>query len=435
MGAEAEKVDLIVVGAGLAGLSCALEATRSGLNVLVIERGDHPGAKNVTGGRIYLEPVRPLMPEGFFAGAPLERPVTHESLALLGPSSSVTLSLTSESMRSGEPSSFTILRSRFDRWLGEQVEAAGAFVVPQAVATELLRDGGRVCGVRAGDEELEADGVVLADGVLSFLAREAGLAPPLEPGGHALGIKEVVSLDASRIEDRFALLEGEGAARLFLGDLTHGMVGGGFLYTNRDSISIGMVVSLEDLGDRADDAQQSHELLDSFKQRPEIRPLLEGAETVEYSAHLIPEPKPGALPARVSDGVLVAGDAAGLVVNHGFTVRGMDLAMASGVLAARACLEAREKGDWSASTLGVYDELLEGSFVLGDVGRHSSMPGFLRRRRLYETYPRELCTLLEEIFRVGPDGKDRLFPSAWKRIRRTFLSMDGLGDLWAARKL
>ena len=435
MGADDEKVDLIVVGAGLAGLSCAYEAARSGLGVLLLERGDHPGAKNVSGGRMYLEPVRDLLPPDFWQDAPFERPVTSESLVLMGPSSSATLSFASESMRADPPSSYTILRSRFDRWFGEQVEAAGAFVVPQAVATGFLRDGDRITGVRAGDEDLEADVVVAADGALSMLAREAGLAPALAPAGHALGIKEVIALDPGRIEDRLALAPGEGAARLFLGDLTRSMVGGGFLYTNRDSISLGLVVSLEDLGGRPDEADGSHALLDAFKERPEIRTIVQGGETVEYSAHLIPELPAGDLPTRVADNLLVAGDAAGLVINHGITVRGMDLAVASGVLAARACVRAREAGDFSASGLSEYDRLLEESFVMRDVERHSAAPGFLSRRRLYETYPREICDLLEDLFRVGPDGKERLYPPAWKRLRSTFLSMDGLKDLWAARKL
>jgi hypothetical protein len=104
-------------------------------------------------------------------------------------------------------------------------------------------------------------------------------------------------------------------------------------------------------------------------------------------------------------------------------------------MAGRACIGAKERGDYSQSALDEYDRLLEESFVLGDVVRHAAAPGFLARRRLYEVYPKEVCDLLEELFRVGPDGKERLFPGAWKRIRRTFLSADGLGDLWAARKL
>jgi electron transfer flavoprotein-quinone oxidoreductase len=435
MGADVDKVDVIVVGAGLAGLACALEAARRELAVLVVERGDHPGAKNVSGGRLYLAPVRDMMPEGFFDDAPLERPVTHESLCLMTPRSSMTLDFTSESLRAGPPRSYSVLRSRFDRWFGERAEAAGAFVVPQAVAGGLLREDGRVVGVRAGDEELVADVVVAADGALSLLSREAGLAPELSPRGQAMGIKQVIGLDSGRIEDRFALLTGEGAARLFLGDVTRSMVGGGFLYTNAETVSVGIVIDLEELAGRTPDAEGTHEIMDAFLERPEIRPLVAGGETVEYSAHLIPEMSHDALPRRVTDGMLVAGDAAGFTINHGVTVRGMDLALASGVLAARAIAEAKEAGDFSADGLGAYDRLLADSFVIKDLVAHGRTGEFLRRRRLYDVYPRALCDVLEGLFEVGPGGKERLYPAAWRKLRATLVNMEGLKDFWAARRI
>ncbi len=435
MGSDVDRVDLIIVGGGLAGLACAIEASRLELAALVVERGDRTGSKNVSGGRLYMAPVRPLFPDGFFDDAPMERAVTHEQLVLLSPSSSLTLDFTSEAFRQGPPSSFTVLRARLDRWLGEKVEASGAFVVPQAVATELIRENGRVKGVRAGDEELLADVVVAADGALSFVGREAGLAGPLEPAGCALGIKEVIKLDPARIEDRFALLPGEGCARLFLGDITAGMAGGGFLYTNTDSISLGVVIPLDDLAGRPADARGSHELLDAMKERSEIGPLVEGGEIVEYSAHLIPEPGPDRRPGRVADGLLVAGDAAGLVINHGITVRGMDLALASGVLAARAVGHAKKAGDAGAATLSEYERLLAESFVGKDMQRHAHVPAFLERRRLYERYPAAVCEIVEGLFEVGPDGKQRLYPRAARLVRKTLLDMDTLSDLWAARKL
>jgi electron transfer flavoprotein-quinone oxidoreductase len=196
-----------------------------------------------------------------------------------------------------------------------------------------------------------------------------------------------------------------------------------------------VVVSLEDLGARPPDAEGAHALLDAFKDRPEIRPLVEGGETVEYSAHLVPELAIEELPKRVTNGFLVAGDAAGFAINHGVTVRGMDLALASGVLAARACMHAKKSNDFSAGVLAEYDRLLERSFVLKDMRRHAGAPGFLRRRRLYDKYPKAMCDLMEEVFKVGPDGKARMFPAASRLIRRTFFGLSGMRDLWAARKL
>jgi electron transfer flavoprotein-quinone oxidoreductase len=432
---EVERIEMVVVGGGLAGLACAREAAAGGMGVLVIERGDHPGAKNVTGGRIYLEPIRSLLPEGFWEGAPLERRVGRETLTLACSSSSTSLTYEGEPLRSDGAGSFTVLRSRLDRWMAGRAEEAGATIVPQTVVTGLLRKDGRVAGVTAGDEEIEADVVVAADGALSFLGREVGLLPSFGPAGHALGIKEVVALDAGKIEDRFALPPGEGCARLFVGAVTGGMPGGAFLYTNRESVSAGVVVALEDLGGRPSGADGAHALLDAFKRRPEVKPLLEGGETVEYSAHVVPELPAESLPRRVADGLLLAGDAAGLVLNHGVTVRGMDLAIASGVLAARACTEAKRRGDYSATGLAAYDALLDGSFVGKDLARHTSTHSFLRRKRIYDHYPCAVCGIMEHVFGVGPDGKERLYPEAAARARKGFVSWEALKDLMAARKL
>ena len=435
MGADVERIEMVVVGGGLAGLACAREAAAAGMSVLVIERGDHPGAKNVTGGRLYMDPIRSILPEGFWEGAPLERPVTRETITLAGRESSVDVSFTGESRRRDQPRSHTVLRSRLDRWMAGKAEEAGATIVPQTVVTGLLREGGRVVGVKAGDEDITADVVVAADGALSFLGREAGLLPRIGPGGHALGIKEVVALGAGRIEDRFALLPGEGCARLFVGAVTSGLPGGAFLYTNRESVSIGIVIGLEAVAGRPEKAQGTHEILDAFKARPEVRPLLEGGETVEYSAHAIPELPARDMPRRVAAGLILAGDAAGMVLNHGVTVRGMDLAIASGVMAARACAAAKKRGDWSEASLSAYDDLLAGCFAGRDLARHPHSHSFLGRERLYGLYPEAICGIAEKVFEVGPDGKERIWPEAAAIARKAFLGWDGIRDLLEARKL
>ncbi len=435
LGADVERIEMVVVGGGLAGLACAREAAAGGMSVLVLERGDHPGAKNVTGGRLYMDPIRSFLPDGFWEGAPLERAVTRETLTLVGAASSVDVSFTGESQRRDPPPSFTVLRSRLDRWMAGKAEEAGVTVVPQTVVTGLMREGGRVTGVKAGDEEIPADVVVAADGVISLLGREAGLLPPLGPVGYALGVKEVVALDPEKIEDRFSLLPGEGCARLLVGAVSAGLTGGAFVYTNRDSISLGVVLGVEDMAARKADAAGSHAIMDAFRERPEIRPLVRGGEVVEYSAHLVPELPAASLPRRVADGLLLVGDAAGLVLNHGVTVRGMDLAIASGVMAGRACLEAKRRGDWSAASLSAYDALVAVNFVGRDLERHAAAHGFLGRARIHGYYPQAVCDIMEGVFGIGPDGKERLYPDAAARARKAFMTWDGLEDFLAARKL
>ncbi|MCJ7664002.1 MAG: FAD-dependent oxidoreductase, partial [Desulfobacterales bacterium] len=163
-----ERIDAVVVGGGLGGLTCAYCLAQEGMQVLVLERGDHPGSKNVTGGRIYLRPLRPYLPE-LWEAAPLERAVTKEVITMLGEGSSLTMQFTSDKFRESPAHSYTILRSRFDKWLGERVAEKGGFVVPQRRVTDLMREDGRIVGVISDGEEIRADVVIAADGALSLM--------------------------------------------------------------------------------------------------------------------------------------------------------------------------------------------------------------------------------------------------------------------------
>src|SRR4030042_2292600 len=154
-----DKVDVIIVGGGLAGLSCAHEVADSGMTVIVLERGDYSGSKNVTGGRIYLRPLRNYLPD-LWKEAPLERHVTKEFITLLGQNNSTTFEFYSDRFNQEPYPSYTILRAKFDRWLADLVTEKGGFVIPQKTVDDLIRDGEKVIGVRAGDEEIGADWVV-----------------------------------------------------------------------------------------------------------------------------------------------------------------------------------------------------------------------------------------------------------------------------------
>jgi electron transfer flavoprotein-quinone oxidoreductase len=347
---------------------------------------------------------------------------------------STTVSYRGDRLAGQPPHSATVLRGKLDAHLGEKVAERGAFVIPSTPVRELVLDDDRVTGVKAGEETFAADVVVLATGALSLLAPQAGLEAPLTAERFAVGVKEVRSLERSRLEDRFGLEASEGEARLFVGAVTGGQMGGGFLYTNAESISLGIVLGLGSYCS-ATHVAGTAELLEAFKERPELRPLLRDTKLEEYSAHVIPEGGLDAAPARVKDGLLLLGDAAGLCLNHGLTVRGMDLALASGVLAARAILAAREKGDFSATGLAAYNRLLEESFVLQDMKTFRNAPRVLGRDRFYTVYPREVCDLLGELFFFGEGPKARLFSTAWSRFRREFLSLNGLADAWKARRL
>jgi len=151
-----EKVDVIIVGGGLAGLSCAYELADSGMTVLVLERGDFSGSKNVTGGRIYLRPILPYLPD-IWEQAPLERHVTKEVFTAMGKTNSTTFEFYSDRFNQEPYPSYTILRAKFDRWFADLVTEKGGFVIPQKTVDDLIIEDGRVIGVKSGDEEIGAD--------------------------------------------------------------------------------------------------------------------------------------------------------------------------------------------------------------------------------------------------------------------------------------
>jgi electron transfer flavoprotein-quinone oxidoreductase len=385
----------------------------------------------VTGGRIYLDPVRGVLPD-LWDDAPLERHVVREVLTLMGEHSSTSICHYNDTRTQPPYSSYTILRAKFDRWLAEKVGEKGIFVIPQKRVDDLLMDGPRVNGVRAGEEEIPAEVVVAADGVLSFLAEKAGLRKKFQPEQFAVGYKEVIRLDKEKIEDRFNLGSDEGTAQLFVGSLTKGMMGGGFLYTNQDSISLGMVVGLAALNSK-EPREEVYQLLDQFKARPELQRLIEGGETVEYSAHLIPEGGIKAKPTLVTDGLIVVGDAAGLGLNMLITVRGMEYAIISGVLAAEAITKAKEKGDFSASTLSCYEDLVNQSIIIKDLETFQGSVEILKNPRLFALYPQAVCDLFEKLMHVDDKPKEKLSTTAYRELRKTLLTLRGIRDLWSLR--
>ena len=214
---------------------------------------------------------------------------------------------------------------------------------------------------------------ILADGVNSLLTEQAKLATKPQPHQLAVSVKETISLPAQVISDRFRAADDEGTAWLFAGAATQGHAGGGFLYTNRESISIGLVATLSDL---CTSQVPIYQMMEDFKGHPAVAPLLAGGKLVEYSGHLIPEGGFNMVPTLYADGCLATGDAAMLCINLGYQVRGMDYAVASGSLAAEAALEALEAGDVSAAKLAGYQAKLEDSFVLQDLG---GLPAASRR--------------------------------------------------------
>ncbi len=414
--------DVVVVGAGPAGSAAALVAARAGRRVLLIERGEYPGSKNVSGAAFYGTPILRDLLGDFWETAPLERRVRRRVLHLTAPGSDFALDYSSEAFTADPPNAFTLLRPRFDRWLAGQAVEAGARLLVETVVDDLLTDGrGRVAGVRTRNPggEIDAGVVIAADGVNSFLARRAGLQRELKAADVSLGVKEILGLERERLEERFNLNGTDGVVHEYLGSVTGGVRGGAFLYTNLDSLSVGVIVQLSSL---AASGRRPYEILQEFKRHPSVQPLVRGARLREYSAHLVPEAGWKMLSRLHGHGILVAGDAAGLCFATGLWLEGINYAIVSGMAAGETAAEAVAAGDTSERRLAAYGRRLLDHHVVSDFERFRTAPGLIHSRRMQEVYPELVNQIASDIFHSRGTAKPKLLPLLRARTRAAGLS-------------
>jgi electron transfer flavoprotein-quinone oxidoreductase len=411
--------DAIVVGGGPAGCTCSYTLAKSGLKTLLVERGKFPGAKNMWGGVYYGPALNRLFP-GFWEEAPVERYILHHRFSLLTQDSSFSAEFTSKRFSDSPYNGFSLLRSKFDRWLASKVEQAGAIVASGLQADDLLWKGNQVTGIKAGGDELPSSVVVACDGANSLLTEKAGLQKKPSPHDFKLGIKEVIQIPRNLMEQRFNLAGEEGIAWEFIGSFTRGLPGGAFIYTNKESLSLGVVVQLSAL---AKNNVRANDLLEEFKNHPAVESLLVDGQLVEYSSHLIPVSGKAMMPKLFTDGFLVAGDAASFLLATGLILEGANFAIASGIAAAETVIKAKQMGDFSRNSLSDYSNLLKQSFVLKDLKTFKKAPRFLENPRLYRQYPELVCDLAEKILTHQGSPRKKI----WKQLRE---SMDGKISFW-----
>lgn len=421
-----KQFQAIVIGAGPAGSSAALTMARAGLDVALVERGTFPGEKNMFGGVLHRLPSLEAVFPDFWERAPLERHISKKGVTFMTGDSSFTTTIEAGNFDQAPYNGYTIFRPRFDRWLADEAVNAGATLINRATVDELVMKQGRVTGVTISGRSgaLHAPVVVAADGVLSMTAKKAGLRQPsFDPGQMAVGVKALLDMPRELIDDRFGLVRDQGFANEFVG-CTGGVRGGGFLYTNYDSLSIGLVFHLASL---RTSGKTPYDLLNDFLAQPQVAKMICGGRLREYSAHLIPEGGYNMVPELVGDGILVAGDAAALCNATGLNLEGINLASQSGVLAGQAVVAAHQTGDFSRKELGIYKQLMDDSYVMKDLKLYRKAPHMLHNDRIYNEYPELVCNFMEQIYRIDGAPKANLTKLFLKSAKEKV----GLGNLAA----
>ena len=416
-----EKFDCIIVGAGIAGLAAAMILARNNMKFLLIEKGEFAGSKTVSGGVLWGSDLARLVPEYWEEeDGGWERFINHRRLTFMDDQSTFSIDFKSSHFNETPYSGVVVLRSKFDRWLAGKVQeeidssdfAMESFIATNIKVDEVIMEDDKAVGIRTGDEEFHADSVILAEGVNNLLTRQVGLQDDYVPADHMLtGIKEVIRYDQKVLEDRYQLNGLSGMSNEFVGFATDGVEGGGFLYTNRDTISLGLVAGIKDMREKE---KSPHDLLNTFKDHPVIRDTIRGGEVVEYSAHVVSSGDKRAMPKELyKDGVLLCGESANLLMNAGKAIQGMDYAMRSGILGAETIVRAKERGDFTSTTLKGYKQALEDGYVMKDINSFQDAVHMLHNPTMYQDVPNLICDFGRKFFTIDnePTKKSRVLMS------------------------
>jgi electron transfer flavoprotein-quinone oxidoreductase len=402
-----DDFDAIVVGAGMAGSAAAIRLAQGGANVLLLERGAEPGSKNLSGGVLWGHDLDRILPN-WWREMPVERHLVRKRFGFLTPESAVSFDFEDAGWRKEPYVAHTVLRARTDAWLVKQAESAGATVVPSVPVDRLNWEGTRVHGIVQGGETMTAPVTIIADGANSRVSLGTPIRPDPRLSGAAteLGMKEVYRLDPGVIQDRFGVGPEEGHAEEWVtGIFPPGVMGGGFLYTNRDTISVGLILNLQSLFGKG---VYAHDLMEQFKLHPTIAGRLRGAELVEYGAKLISSGWASRPTAFHGDGWMITGDAAGFVFSNGVVIQGMNYAIRTGLEAAETALAAKHANAFGPAQLAEYDRRLEATSVLPDFREFASLDRVKWNPRFYTAYPRFTAELFRSMMTEAGGPKRHL---------------------------
>jgi len=429
-----EDFDCIVIGAGPAGSAAAYILAKNNLKVCLVEKGDFPGSKNLMGGVLYSRPTCDIIPD-FYKEAPLERPIVEKQIWMMKSSSTLKFAFRDKDFSREPYNSFSVLRAKFDKWFADKVDEAGVYVIPKTTVTDLVKEGSAFVGIKTDrpDGDLRAKVIVLAEGGNPLLALKTGLCAPLDPKKVALSVKQILFLPEEKINERFNVGKEEGISIEMLGDITEGMVGTGFLYTNKNTISLGMGAIIADF---VKQKIKPYELIERLKEHPSISPLIKDGVVREYAAHMIPEGGYNGIGQLYDDGILLVGDTLGLVnAIHG---EGSNLAMISGKLAAETIVEAASKNDFSKSGLASYRQKLFDSLVVKDLHKYKdALAYFEGNQPTTDLYLDWLTSSAKEMLTVNGQTKKekqkKIIKNLYKKRSRRKVIKDAF-NLWRVFK-
>ena len=415
--------DIVIVGGGPAALACALRLAQlidqhntshpgsplSKENIYVLEKSREIGQHCLSGAILDPRSMRELLPE-FEKEAPLDALVSGEAVYFLTKKSKFKLPLTPPPLR--DHGNYVVSLNRFVKWLGGKVEEAGVTIFTGFAGSELLLDGNRVIGVRTDDKgidkqnqlksnfepgyDLHSKIVILAEGSRGSLAKQLitkfDLAQNANPQTYSQGIKELWEVPSGRIAP--------GEVIYTMGwPLTSKEYGGAWIYGGKNNtVSLGFVTALEYPDPRLD----PHHVLQEFKKHPFIAGLLAGGKMVRYGAKSLPNGGWWSLPPLAGDGWMLIGDSAGFL--NSARLKGIHLAIKSGMLAAETAFDALKKNEFSASTLNQFQRSVESSWIKDELWKvrnfhqgfehgfwrgifHAGLQQFTNGRGLRNRYP------------------------------------------------